>query len=211
VKTLVTGGRGGIGSAIVDALGDADPVVLDLPEFDVGDPEAWRSLEGEFDAAFLNAGIGIGYPDVAELPDSEYRRIVGANLDGLVYGARELAARLMPNGGSIVATASLAGLTGMPFDPAYTATKHAVIGFVRAAAPGLAARGIRLNAICPGFTDTSIMEAELRDAVDVPLLDPAFVADAALRVLEDEETGRAWVIQPNRVEPFRFPGVPGPR
>jgi hypothetical protein len=55
------------------------------------------------------------------------------------------------------------------------------------------------------------MEAELRDAVDVPLLDPAFVADAALRVLEDEETGRAWVIQPNRVEPFRFPGVPGPR
>jgi NAD(P)-dependent dehydrogenase (short-subunit alcohol dehydrogenase family) len=211
VKTLVTGGRGGIGSAIVDALGDADPAVLDLPEFDVGDPEAWRSLEGEFDAAFLNAGIGIGYPDVAELPDSEYRRIVGANLDGLVYGARELAARLMPNGGSIVATASLAGLTGMPFDPAYTATKHAVIGFVRAAAPGLAARGIRLNAICPGFTDTSIMEAELRDAVDVPLLDPAFVADAALRVLEDEETGRAWVIQPNRVEPFRFPGVPGPR
>jgi NAD(P)-dependent dehydrogenase (short-subunit alcohol dehydrogenase family) len=211
VKTLVTGGRGGIGSAIVDALGDADPVVLDLPEFDVGDPEAWRSLEGEFDAAFLNAGIGIGYPDVAELPDSEYRRIVGANLDGVVYGARELAARLMPNGGSIVATASLAGLTGMPFDPAYTATKHAVIGFVRAAAPGLAARGIRLNAICPGFTDTSIMEAELRDAVDVPLLDPAFVADAALRVLEDEETGRAWVIQPNRVEPFRFPGVPGPR
>jgi NAD(P)-dependent dehydrogenase (short-subunit alcohol dehydrogenase family) len=211
VKTLVTGGRGGIGSAIVDALGDADPVVLDLPEFDVGDPEAWRSLEGEFDAAFLNAGIGIGYPDVAELPDSEYRRIVGANLDGVVYGARELAARLMPNGGSIVATASLAGLTGMPFDPAYTATKHAVIGFVRAAAPGLAARGIRLNAICPGFTDTPIMEAELRDAVDVPLLDPSFVADAALRVLEDEETGRAWVVQPNRVEPFRFPGVPGPR
>jgi NAD(P)-dependent dehydrogenase (short-subunit alcohol dehydrogenase family) len=209
VKALVTGGRGGIGSAICALLDD--PVVLDLPEFDVGDPEAWRSLEGEFDAAFLNAGIGIGYPDVAELPDSEYRRIVGANLDGVVYGARELAARLMPNGGSIVATASLAGLTGMPFDPAYTATKHAVIGFVRAAAPGLAARGIRLNAICPGFTDTSIMEAELRDAVDVPLLDPAFVADAALRVLEDEETGRAWVIQPNRVEPFRFPGVPGPR
>jgi NAD(P)-dependent dehydrogenase (short-subunit alcohol dehydrogenase family) len=209
MNALVTGGRGGIGSAICALLDD--PVVLDLPEFDVGDPEAWRSLEGEFDAAFLNAGIGIGYPDVAELPDSEYRRIVGANLDGVVYGTRELAARLMPNGGSIVATASLAGLTGMPFDPAYTATKHAVVGFVRAAAPGLAARGIRLNAICPGFTDTPIMEAELRDAVDVPLLDPAFVADAALRVLEDEETGRAWVIQPNRVEPFRFPGVPGPR
>jgi NAD(P)-dependent dehydrogenase (short-subunit alcohol dehydrogenase family) len=209
VRALVTGGRGGIGSAICALLDD--PLVLDLPEFDVGEAEAWRSVEGEFDAAFLNAGIGIGHPDVAELPEAEYRRIVRANLDGVVFGTRELAKRLMPNGGSIVATASLAGLTGMPFDPAYTATKHAVVGWVRAAAPGLAARGIRLNALCPGFTDTPIMEAELRDAVGVPLLDPSFVAEAALRVLEDAESGRAWVVQPNRVEPFRFPGVPGPR
>ncbi|HEY2777698.1 MAG TPA: SDR family NAD(P)-dependent oxidoreductase [Gaiellaceae bacterium] len=209
MKALVTGGRGGIGTAICALLDD--PLVLDLPEFDVSDADSWYRVPGEFDAAFLNAGIGIGYPDVAEMPESEYRRIVGANLDGVVFGVRACAKRLMPNGGSIVATASLAGLTGMPFDPAYTATKHAVVGFVRAAAPGLAARGIRLNAICPGFTDTPIMEAELRDAVDVPLLDPSFVADAALRVLEDEETGRAWVVQPNRVEPFRFPGVPGPR
>jgi NAD(P)-dependent dehydrogenase (short-subunit alcohol dehydrogenase family) len=210
VRALVTGGRGAIGGAIVEAL-DAETTVLDLPEFDVGEPEAWRSLEGEFDAAFLNAGIGIGHPDVAELPESEYRRIVGANLDGVVFGTRELAKRLMPQGGSIVATASLAGLTAMPFDPAYTATKHAVVGWVRAAAPGLAARGIRLNALCPGFTDTPIMEAELREAVGVPLMEPWFVAAAAVRVLEDPETGRAWVVQPNRVEPFRFPGVPGPR
>ena len=209
MKALVTGGRGGIGAAICALLDD--PVALDLPDFDVSDPEAWRSLDGEFDAAFLNAGIGIGYPDASELPESEYRRIVGANLDGVVFGTRELAARLMPNGGSIVATASLAGLTAMPFDPAYTATKHAVVGWVRAAAPGLAARGIRLNAICPGFTDTPIVVPELRGQLDLPLMEPSFVAAAAVRVLEDEETGRAWVVQPNRVEPFRFPGVPGPR
>jgi NAD(P)-dependent dehydrogenase (short-subunit alcohol dehydrogenase family) len=209
VRALVTGGRGGIGSAICALLDD--PLVLDLPEFDVSDPDSWYRVPGEFDAAFLNAGVGIGYPDVAELPESEYRRIVGANLDGVVFGVRACAKRLMPNGGSIVATASLAGLTAMPFDPAYTATKHAVVGWVRAAAPGLAERGIRLNALCPGFTDTPIMEAELRDAVGVPLMDPSFVAEAALRVLEDDETGRAWVVQPNRVEPFRFPGVPGPR
>ena len=209
MRALVTGGRGGIGSAVCALLDD--PLVLDLPEFDVGDPGAWRALDGEFDVAFLNAGIGIGYPDAAELPEDEYRRIVGANLDGVVFGTRELAKRLMPGGGSIVATASLAGLTAMPFDPAYTATKHAVVGWVRAAAPALATRGIRLNALCPGFTDTPIMEAELRDAVGVPLMEPSFVAEAALRVLADEETGRAWVVQPNRVEPFRFPGVPGPR
>jgi NAD(P)-dependent dehydrogenase (short-subunit alcohol dehydrogenase family) len=209
VKALVTGGHGGIGSAICALLDD--PLALDLPDFDVGEPEAWRSVEGEFDVAFLNAGIGIGYPDAAELPESEYRRIVGANLDGVVFGTRELARRLMPDGGSIVATASLAGLTGMPFDPAYTATKHAVVGWVRAAAPGLAERGIRINVLCPGFTDTPIVRDELRDNPIAPLMEPSFVAEAALRIAADEETGRAWVVQPNRVEPFRFQGVPGPR
>lgn len=211
MRALITGGRGGIGTAIAAALGDAEVTILDLPEFDVSDPAAWRALEGSFDAAFLNAGIGIGYPDVAELPDDEWLRILGANLNGVVYGTRELAARLMPNGGSIVATASLAGLTGMPFDPSYTATKHAVVGWVRAAAPGLAAHGIRINALCPGFTDTPIVVGEIRDNPLAPLMDPAFVAAAALQILADEESGRAWVVQPNRVLPFRFPGVPGPR
>jgi NAD(P)-dependent dehydrogenase (short-subunit alcohol dehydrogenase family) len=209
VKALVTGGRGGIGAAICTLLDD--PLVLDLPDFDVGDPEAWRSLEGEFDAAFLNARTVTGRSDAADLTDDEWQRILHANLDGVVYGTRELAARLMAAGGSIVATASLAGLTSTAFDPAYTATKHAVVGWVRAAAPALAARGIRLNALCPGFVDTPLVELELRGRLDVPLMEPSFVAEAALRVLEDAESGRAWVVQPNRVEPFRFPGVPGPR
>ena len=210
MKALVTGGRGGIGRAIADAF-EGEVTILDLPEFDVGDPAAWATVEGTYDAAFLNAGIGIGYPDVAELPDEEYARIVRANLDGVVYGTRECARRLMPNGGSIVCTASLAGLVGMPYDPAYTATKHAVVGWVRGAAQGLAAHGIRINALCPGFTDTAIVEDELRGMLPVPLMEPSFVAEAALRALNDEESGRAWVVQPNRIEPFRFPGVPGPR
>ena len=209
MTALVTGGRGGIGQAIVKAHGDA--VSLDLPEFDVGSQEAWASLEGEFDAAFLNAGIGIGYPDVSELPDDEIARIVDANFLGVVYGARECARRLMPNGGSIVCTASLAGLTGMPFDPMYTATKHAVVGFVRGAADGLRAHDIRINALCPGFTDTPIVEDELRGVLPVPLMEPSFVAEAALTVMNDAESGRAWIVQPNRVLPFRFPGIPGPR
>jgi NAD(P)-dependent dehydrogenase (short-subunit alcohol dehydrogenase family) len=211
VRALVTGGRGGIGGAIVAALDDAETTVLDLPEFDVGDPDAWRSLEGEFDAALLNAGTVTACQDVARLEDVAWQSILRANLDGVVYGTRELASRLMPGGGSIVATASLAGLTATAFDPAYTATKHAVVGWVRAAAPALAERGIRLNALCPGFVDTPLVEAELRGRLDVPLMEASFVAEAALRVLEDEETGRAWVVQPNRVEPFRFPGIPGPR
>lgn len=211
MRALITGGRGGIGRAIAAALEGWEVVALDLPDFDVADVTAWRALDGEFDAAFLNAGIGIGHPDVAELPDTEIERIVGANFLGVVYGARECAARLMANGGSIVCTASLAGLTGMPFDPMYTATKHAVVGFVRGAADGLRTHDIRINALCPGFTDTPIVEDELRGVLPVPLMEPSFVADAALTVMNDPESGRAWVVQPNRVLPFRFPGIPGPR
>jgi NAD(P)-dependent dehydrogenase (short-subunit alcohol dehydrogenase family) len=212
VRALVTGGRSGIGAAIVAALGkNEDVTVLDLADgHDVAEPATWRALEGPFDAAFLNAGVTTGEPDVAALGDDQYRRIMRVNVDGVVLGVRELAARLMPDGGSIVATASLAGLVGAPLDPVYAATKHAVVGFVRSVAPQLEARGIRINALCPAFTDTPLVVEEVRGALP-PLIDPSFVAEAALRALYDEETGRAWVVQLNRIEPFRYPGVPGPR
>jgi Dehydrogenases with different specificities (related to short-chain alcohol dehydrogenases) len=211
VKVLITGGRGGLGLAFAAALGDAEITALDLPEFDVGDSAAWRALEGEYDAAFLNAGVITGESSIAALTDELYWRAVRANMDGVVYGVRELASRLMPNGGSIVATASLAGLTATPMDPIYALTKHAVIGFVRSVAPQLAAQRIRINALCPGYTDTGIVPDELRGVLDVPLMEPSFVAEAALHALNDEETGGAWVVQPNRILQFRFPHIPGPR
>jgi len=211
VKALITGGRGGLGLAFAAALGDAEITALDLPEFDVGDSAAWRALEGEYDAAFLNAGVITGESSIAALTDELYWRAVRANMDGVVYGVRELASRLMPNGGSIVATASLAGLTATPMDPIYALTKHAVIGFVRSVAPQLAAQRIRVNALCPGYTDTGIVPDELRGVLDVPLMEPSFVAEAALHALNDEETGGAWVVQPNRILQFRFPHIPGPR
>jgi NAD(P)-dependent dehydrogenase (short-subunit alcohol dehydrogenase family) len=211
VRALITGGRGGLGRAFADALGDAEITSLDLPDFDVGESGAWRALDGEYDAAFLNAGVITGESSIADLTDEQYWRAVRANMDGVVYGVRELAARLMPNGGSIVATASLAGLTATPMDPIYSLTKHAVIGFVRSVAPQLASQGIKINALCPGYTDTNIVPDELRGVLDVPLMEPSFVAEAALRALNDEETGGAWVVQPNRVVSFRFPHIPGPR
>ena len=211
MKVLITGGRGGLGQAFAQALGDAELTLLDLPEFDVGDPAAWRALEGEYDAAFLNAGVITGEESMAKLSDEQYERALRANVHGVVYGVRELAARLMPNGGSIVATSSLAGLTATPPDPIYALTKHAVIGFVRSVAPQLAGQGIRINALCPGYADTPIVPAELRGVLGVPLIEPSFVAQAALQALHDEESGGAWVVQPNRVLKFRFPHIPGPR
>ena len=96
-------------------------------------------------------------------------------------------------------------------DPIYSLTKHAVVGFVRSCAPQLAALGIRINALCPGFTDTPIVADEFRATIDVPLMEPSFVAEAAMRALNDQETGGAWIVQPNRVLQFRFPNIPGPR
>ena len=212
----MTGGRSGIGAAIVEAL-ERDGVevrVLDLADgFDVADAHAWEAVE-PVELAFLNAGVITGEGDLARVSDEQYRRILGVNVDGVVFGVRRLA-RVLEAGSAIVVTASLAGLTDMARDPIYALTKHALVGFVRSVAPQLAERGIRINAVCPGVVDTPLLgdEGRARFAeAGFPLLRPEEVAEAALLAAHDAETGQAWVVQPGR-EPlkFRYPGVPGPR
>ena len=163
-SALVTGGRSGIGAAIVAALerDGAEVQVLDIVDgFDVSDPRAWDSV-GAVDLACLNAGVVSAEPDAARITDDQYRRILGVNLDGVVFGVRRLAQVM--DGGSIVVTASLAGLVPTEPDPLYALTKHAVVGFVRSAAPLLAERGIRLNMVNPGFVDTPLLGDEGRAA-----------------------------------------------
>jgi len=215
VRALVTGSEGGIGRAICARLEREgyDVVRLDvITGFDVSDAKAWEDVP-DVELACLNAGVLTGELDVARLTDEQYRRILGVNVDGVVFGVRALARR-MPVGGAIVATASLAGLTDMATDPIYAATKHFVVGFVRSAAPQLAGREIRLNAVCPGIVDTTMVDerrAELETA-GFPLIAPETVADAVWRAATSEGTGEAWVVQPGRDPlPFRYPGVPGPR
>jgi NAD(P)-dependent dehydrogenase (short-subunit alcohol dehydrogenase family) len=213
---LVTGGASGIGAAFVARLRTEGFEVesLDLVTgFDVTDPEAWEDI-GPVDVACLNAGVLGGPSDPVELTLDGYRRAIGVNVDGVVLGVRRLA-RVMPAGGRIVCTASLAGLTAVPDDPVYALTKHAVVGFVRSVAPQLAERGIRINAVCPGIVDTPLLGDEGRERMrsqGFPLLRPEDVAEAALLALRSGETGRCWVCQPGR-EPilFDYPGVPGPR
>ena len=93
---------------------------------------------------------------------------------------------------AIVVTASLAGLVPAPQDPLYTLTKHAVVGFVRSVAPQLAERGMRINAVAPGFVDTPLLGAGRGRFVEAgfPLLQPDDVARAALGAARSEETGR---------------------
>ena len=213
---LVTGGASGIGAALVARLRAEgfDVRVLDLTTgFDVGDPRDWDAVEA-VDVACLNAGVLGGPADPAGLTLEEYRRAISVNVDGVVLGVRRLA-RVMVPGSRIVCTASLAGLTAVPEDPIYAATKHAVVGYVRSVAPALERRGISINAVCPGFVDTAMVVGALRERLEgagFPLLATEEVADAAWLALTSGETGHAWAVQPGRPPvDFRFPTLPGPR
>jgi NAD(P)-dependent dehydrogenase (short-subunit alcohol dehydrogenase family) len=217
MRALVTGAAGGIGGAIVRRLTAEGFEVqeLDLVSgFDVADAEAWEHI-GSVELACLNAGVLTGNgTDLRDLTDGQYRRALGVNVDGVVFGVRRLD-RVMPKGGAIVVTASLAGLTGIPDDPVYGLTKHAVVGFVRSIAPQLADRGIRIQAVCPGWADTGLMTAEFKEELrerGYRLLQPEAIAEGVWAAYQSGGTGEAWVVQPGR-EPLRyeFKGVPGPR
>jgi NAD(P)-dependent dehydrogenase (short-subunit alcohol dehydrogenase family) len=233
---LVTGGGSGIGEAITRRLASeaTEVVVVDVDAergarvasavggravaADVADASAWVSIAGELErlnVACLNAGVVTGTSSIVELTDELYRRILGVNVDGVVFGVRALTPLLGRSAGQIVVTASLAGLVPLENDPIYAATKHFLIGFVRSVAPQLAERGVRVNAVCPGIVDTPLLgEAERArlEAAGFPLLSPDDVAEAVVRAIRTDATGQAWACQPGR-EPvlFRFPNVPGPR
>ena len=206
---LVTGGASGIGAAIVALLEDegSQVQVLDLEEgFDVSDPSAWDSV-GPVQLACLNAGVITGNQDLRELSDEAYRRAVGTNDDGVVYGVRRMA-QVMEKGSAIVVTASLAGLTTMYTDPIYAATKHFLIGLVRSAAFQLEERWITINAVCPAVVDTP-MVGDLRDRIlsaGIDLLTAEEIADAVLTAARDGSTGQAWTCLPGRApEKHEFP------
>jgi NAD(P)-dependent dehydrogenase (short-subunit alcohol dehydrogenase family) len=240
---LVTGGASGIGRATAIALAEAgvEVVVADV-DADSGTAVA-RQVGGHFvatdvtdldanreavaftrercdgiDIAFLNAGVTSGCGLGEDFDLARYRRAMSVNLDGVVFGTHAVLAALRENDGpargAIVATASLAGLTGVPLDPLYSANKHAVVGLTRSLGPVLAAEGIRFNAVCPGFAE-SAMTAPLREGLEAAgfeLLPAETVAETVVRMLSLDGSGECWFVQPGREPaPFTFRNVPGPR
>ena len=214
MRALVTGGEGGLGRAMRARLEREGYEVesLDLVNgFDVSDPAAWERVEA-VDLAVLNAGILTAEANLTKLSTDDYRRAVSVNVDGVVFGVRRLAQVM--DGGTIVATASLAGLVGMPLDAIYSLTKHAVVGFVRSIAPAIAP--IKVNAICPGIADTAMLDQHeqraMFEAAGFPLRQPDDVAEAMWLAANSEGTGECWFVQPGRdPAPFRFANIPGPR
>ncbi|MBC5646222.1 SDR family oxidoreductase [Parabacteroides sp. BX2] len=222
---MITGAAAGIGLACAEAFAKAGAttILVDInkPEpqtrkltdegfkavaygCDVSDTQAVKEMVdwivatyGHLDAALNNAGIQTPQRPMAEITDEEFDRTVAVDLKGVWNCMRyEIIQMLKQGGGAIVNTSSQGGVTGFPGQAAYIACKHAVIGLTRTAAIDYAAKGIRINAICPGAIRTPMAEELIRRN---PNLEQELIRDIpAGRLGKPEEIANAvlWLCSP---------------
>ena len=121
---------------------------------------------GKIDMFFNNAGISGSGVKTLDCSEEEFDMIVNVNLKGVFYGLKYVIKEMLKTGGgSIVNTASLGGLVGMPTLGPYSATKHAVIGLTKTIAGEYGRDNIRINAIAPGTNETPMVKAYPKEAI----------------------------------------------
>lgn len=177
---LITGAAGAIGQACVSVLVDRGARVMmtdrvSLPETptgdvaflqaDVTDRDAMQSLVkdtltrfGRIDAVVLAAGVEGPVAPVEEISEADLDAVLAVNLKGSLFALQAALPGMKAQGsGSIVALSSISGVIGSASLSAYTMSKHAIIGLVRAAALEAAPFNVRINAVCPGPIESSMM------------------------------------------------------
>jgi 3-oxoacyl-[acyl-carrier protein] reductase len=166
---------------------------------DLRDVEAVKNLYCESDArmegldiVYNNAGVMSGPPD---FPDSDVDKMIAAiqiNLIAMIVGTRLTIGHLRRRGraGVIVNASSMAAFSHLPHDPAYTASKHGILAFCQSCKPLKEQFGIRVIAICPGITDTAIVQRDaewLKPALSmIRILTAEEVANEVCRIVEDD-------------------------
>ncbi|MBW5425071.1 glucose 1-dehydrogenase [Streptomyces sp. BG9H] len=162
------------GEALAKEIGEEEGAgAATYVHLDVGREADWQAAvatakdaHGKIDGLVNNAGI-LRFNELVHTPLEEFQQVIQVNQVGCFLGIRTVAPEIAAaGGGTIVNTASYTALTGMAYVGAYAATKHAILGLTRVAALELAAKNIRVNAVCPG-------------AVDTPMTDPAQLDPAA--------------------------------
>jgi NAD(P)-dependent dehydrogenase (short-subunit alcohol dehydrogenase family) len=209
---VVTGGAGDIGRAAATAFaaGGASVVLVDRDEERLEEVRAETSGDalavaadvsaeadvvryveaaveryGRIDVLFNNAGIEGRNTPLAECPVELFDDVMAVNVRGIFLGLRHVLPVMLEAGrGAIVNTASMASFVAHAGRGPYSASKHAILGLTKAAAAEVAARGVRVNAICPGAVDTQLSR---RIAADV---DPTQPDEAFARVLPKIPAGR---------------------
>ena len=147
----------------------ANEGLVDVFKVDVADAEAVQQLVeftvkrfGKLDIAVNNAGIGGEMNAVGDQSIAGWLKVINVNLNGVFYCMRaEIPAMLESGGGSIVNMSSILGSVGFAMSSAYVAAKHGVVGLTQTAALEYATRGIRVNAVGPGFIKTPLLDANL--------------------------------------------------
>ncbi|GKQ41821.1 SDR family NAD(P)-dependent oxidoreductase [Streptomyces sp. A012304] len=192
VADLDADGAGAVVKEIEQAGGTAVAVIGDLSEQTVVDEVAATAVErfGGVDVLVNNAGIMDRMSALADVDDAEWERVIRVNLTAPFLLTRAVLPHMLAAGrGTIVSTASEAGLRGSAAGAAYTASKHGVVGLTKSLAVMYRGKGIRANAIAPGGTKTSIVVDAEQGAHGPAALGPHFVNLG--RVAEPEEQAAA--------------------